>query len=174
MKQADQLAEAIEEMQPGFLVNKVYFDAYKRSSLGTYPDVHNEIEKLLKSGQLLINYTGHGSTTHWADESVWTQTDINNSSYKHLPVWVTATCDFTRFDDVTTSAGESVFLNPTSGGIALFTTTRVVFSGNNANLNKALIDNLFQEDANSRYTLGEAMMYTKRQLNDSNLSLIHI
>ena len=168
MKQADQLAEAIEEMQPGFLVNKVYFDAYKRSSLGTYPDVHNEIEKLLKSGQLLINYTGHGSTTHWADESVWTQTDINNSSYKHLPVWVTATCDFTRFDDVKTSAGESVFLNPTSGGIALFTTTRVVFSGNNANLNKALIDNLFQEDANSRYTLGEAMMYTKRQLNDSN------
>ena len=168
MKQADQLAEAIEEMQPGFLVNKVYFDAYKRSSLGTYPDVHNEIEKLLKSGQLLINYTGHGSTTHWADESVWTQTDINNSSYKHLPVWVTATCDFTRFDDVKTSAGESVFLNPTSGGIALFTTTRVVFSGNNANLNKALIDNLFQEGANSRYTLGEAMMYTKRQLNDSN------
>ena len=168
MKQADQLAEAIEEMQPGFLVNKVYFDAYKRSSLGTYPDVHNEIEKLLKSGQLLINYTGHGSTTHWADESVWTQTDINNSSYKHLPVWVTATCDFTRFDDVNTSAGESVFLNPTSGGIALFTTTRVVFSGNNANLNKALIDNLFQEGANSRYTLGEAMMYTKRQLNDSN------
>ena len=168
MKQADQLAEAIEEVQPGFLVNKVYFDAYKRSSLGTYPDVHNEIEKLLKSGQLLINYTGHGSTTHWADESVWTQTDINNSSYKHLPVWVTATCDFTRFDDVKTSAGESVFLNPTSGGIALFTTTRVVFSGNNANLNKALIDNLFQEDANSRYTLGEAMMYTKRQLNDSN------
>lgn len=51
-----------------------------------------------------------------------------------------------------TSAGESVFLNPTSGGIALFTTTRVVAaSGNNANLNKALIDNLFQEDANSRY-----------------------
>lgn len=168
MKQADQLAEAIEETQPGFLVNKVYFDAYKRSSLGSYPDVHNEIEKLLKSGQLLINYTGHGSTTHWADESVWTQTDINNSSYKHLPVWVTATCDFTRFDDVKTSAGESVFLNPTSGGIALFTTTRVVFSGNNANLNKALIDNLFQEGANSRYTLGEAMMYTKRQLNDSN------
>ena len=54
-------------------------------------------------------------------------------------MWVTATCDFTRFDDVKTSAGESVFLNPTSGGIALFTTTRVVFSGNNANLNEAAI-----------------------------------
>ena len=169
MKQADQLAEAIEEMQPGFLVNKVYFDAYKRSSLGTYPDVHNEIEKLLKSGQLLINYTGHGSTTHWADEKRMGHKPISIiPAISICRVWVTATCDFTRFDDVKTSAGESVFLNPTSGGIALFTTTRVVFSGNNANLNKALIDNLFQEDANSRYTLGEAMMYTKRQLNDSN------
>lgn len=168
MSQADQIADDIAENHSGFLVNKVYFDAYKRSNLGTYPDVHDEIEKLLKSGQLLINYTGHGSTTHWADEAVWTQADINNSSYENLPVWVTATCDFTRFDDVKTSAGESVFLNPASGGIALFTTTRVVFSGSNFSLNKALIDNLFQENVNDRYTLGEAMMYTKRQLWDTN------
>lgn len=70
MKQVDQLAEAIEEMQSGFLVNKVYFDVYRRSSLGTCPDVRNGIEKLSKSGQLPVNYMGHGSTTHWADESV--------------------------------------------------------------------------------------------------------
>ncbi len=38
------------------------------------------------------------------------------SSYTKLPIWVTATCDFTRFDDVNTSAGESVFLNANSGG----------------------------------------------------------
>ena len=164
MKQADQLAEAIEEMQPGFLVNKVYFDAYKRSSLGTYPDVHNEIEKLLKSGQLLINYTGHGSTTHWADESVWTQTDINNSSYKHLPVWVTATCDFTRFDDLNTSAGEDVFLNKSSGGIALFTTVRVAYSRPNFPINDNVIRNLFERNNGRRRTLGEVMQATKNTL----------
>ena len=169
MEFADQLAGYVESEHPEFLVNKLYYDAYKKDmTAGTYPDVRSGLQKLLKDGLLLFNYTGHGGTTALSDEKVLTQTDINQFTYTHLPVWVTATCDFTRFDDVKTSAGESVFLNPTSGGIALFTTTRVVFSGNNANLNKALIDNLFQEGANSRYTLGEAMMYTKRQLNDSN------
>ena len=164
MKQADQLAEAIEEMQPGFLVNKVYFDAYKRSSLGTYPDVHNEIEKLLKSGQLLINYTGHGSTTHWADESVWTQTDINNSSYKHLPVWVTATCDFTRFDDLNTSAGEDVFLNKSSGGhCAVYDCSCRLFQ-TNFPINDNVIRNLFERNNGRRRTLGEVMQATKNTL----------
>ncbi len=168
MNQANQIADAIEEEHPEFMVNKIYFDAYTKNSQGTYPDVHNAIGRALRDGQLLINYTGHGGTTHWADEAVWTQSDISNSTYEHLPVWITATCDFTRFDDVATSAGESVFLNPTSGGIALFTTTRVVYSGDNFTLNQRLIDNLFQREADQRLTLGEAMMYTKRALSGSN------
>ena len=75
---------------------------------------------------------------------MWTQTDILQSTYTKLPIWVTATCDFTRFDDVNTSAGESVFLNAKSGGIALFTTTRVVVSSGNSALNKELYRNLFE------------------------------
>ena len=166
--QADQMCELLEENHPEFVVHKIYFDAYKRDAQGTYPDVHNELQKQLRNGQLLVNYTGHGSTTHWADEAVWTQNDINSSTYTRLPIWITATCDFTRFDDVVTSAGESVFLNPTSGGIALFTTTRVVFSNQNFTLNRQLINNLFQQDASERRTLGEAMMRTKQQIYDSN------
>ena len=96
----------------------MYFDAYKRSSLGTYPDVHNEIEKLLKSGQLLINYTGHGSTTHWADESVWTQTDINNSSYKHLPGVGDGYLRFYRLTMLKTSA-VNLFLESYQSGVSL-------------------------------------------------------
>lgn len=168
MEQADQLAESVEASNPGFLTNKVYLDAYKRDNSGGYPDVHRKIDKLLKEGQALINYTGHGSTTAWSDEYVWTQTDILQSTYTNLPVWITATCDFTRFDDPKTSAGESVFLNPTSGGIALFTTTRVVYSENNFNLNKVLFAHLFQDGKTARGTLGEAMMSTKRSLVDAN------
>lgn len=167
-EQADWLAEYIEENHPEFLTNKVYFDAYKRDNSGTYPDVHNRIASLLKSGQLLINYVGHGSTTAWSDEYVWTQSDIQQSTYTNLPVWVTATCDFTRFDAPATSAGESVFLNATSGGIALFTTTRVVYSSNNFSLNQALFANLFEKNNGVRRTLGEAMMETKRSLRDRN------
>ena len=80
-----------------FLTNKVYFDAFKRDNSGTYPDVRKRISELLKKGQLLINYTGHGNTTAWSDEYVWTQTDILQSTYTKLPIWVTATCRFYPF-----------------------------------------------------------------------------
>ena len=168
-EQADQLAEYIEREHNEFLTNKVYFDAFKRSNDGSYPGVHNRIKELLKRGQFLINYTGHGGTTAWSDEHVWTQSDILQSTYTKLPVWVTATCDFTRFDDPATSAGESVFLNPKSGGIALFTTTRVVESSANARLNEELYRQLFQRKADgTARTLGEAMMETKRNLSGTN------
>lgn len=168
-EQADELARFIEENHGAFLTNKVYFDAFKRDNSGTYPDVRKRISELLKKGQLLINYTGHGNTTAWSDEYVWTQTDILQSTYTKLPIWVTATCDFTRFDDVNTSAGESVFLNAKSGGIALFTTTRVVVSSGNSALNKELYRNLFERESDGRArTLGEAMMETKRKLSGIN------
>lgn len=168
-EQAEVLAQYIEANCPAILTNKVYFDTYKRSNTGGYPDVHEKIASLLKSGQLLINYTGHGNTTSWADEHVWTQNDIEQSTYTRLPVWVTATCDFTRFDAVTTSAGESVFLNPTSGGIALFTTTRTVESSGNAALNQRLYQYLFTPKADGEYrSLGEAMMETKCALTGVN------
>lgn len=167
-EQADELARFIEDKREGFLTNKVYFDAFKRDNSGTYPDVRKRIAELLKKGQLLINYTGHGNTTAWSDEYVWTQTDIMQSTYTRLPIWVTATCDFTRFDDVRTSAGESVFLNATSGGIALFTTTRVVESSGNAALNKELYRNLFDKEQGKARTLGEAMRETKRKLSGIN------
>lgn len=168
-EQADRLAEYIESEHNSFVTNKVYFDAFKRSNNGSYPDVHNRIKNLLKDGQLLINYTGHGNTIALSDEYVWTQSDIQQSTYTKLPVWVTATCDFTRFDEPATSAGESVFLHAKSGGIALFTTTRVVESSANARLNEELYRQLFQRklDGSAR-TLGEAMMETKRNLNGIN------
>ena len=37
--------------------------------------------------------------------------DITKMTSPRLPLWITATCDFTRFDDIQTSAGEQAFLN---------------------------------------------------------------
>lgn len=110
MEFADQLAGYVESEHPEFLVNKLYYDAYKKDmTAGTYPDVRSGLQKLLKDGLLLFNYTGHGGTTALSDEKVLTQTDINQFTYTHLPVWVTATCDFTRFDDLNTSAEKMSF-----------------------------------------------------------------
>ena len=165
MEFADQLAGYVESEHPEFLVNKLYYDAYKKDmTAGTYPDVRSGLQKLLKDGLLLFNYTGHGGTTALSDEKVLTQTDINQFTYTHLPVWVTATCDFTRFDDLNTSAGEDVFLNKSSGGIALFTTVRVAYSRPNFPINDNVIRTLFERNNGRRRTLGEVMQATKNTL----------
>lgn len=173
MSQSNTEADYIEDNHPEFLVNKVFFDTYKKDYSGhtTYPDVQAQIQTLLNNGLLLINYTGHGDTQSWSDEKVLTQTDILQSTYTCLPVWVTATCDFTRFDEPVTSAGEDIFLHRTSGGIGLFTTTRAVYPEPNFRINKELIANLFEKNNGRRRTLGEVMRETKCNLGDDSNKL---
>lgn len=164
MDQSNQLTDIVNTNRPEFNISKLFFDAYKKDRTGgnaSYPDVKNALQKQLKNGVFLLNYTGHGGTEALSDEKVITKSDIVQASYEHLPLWITATCDFTRFDAMTTSAGEEVFLNEKSGGIALYTTTRVVMPGPNFRLNKALIEHLFAPLSGKRYTLGEVMKETK-------------
>lgn len=173
-QQADALAEYINTSHPEFLTNKIYFDSYKKDvsgGLSTYPDVKTNIQRQLRNGLLLINYTGHGSTTSWSDERVLTESDITQSTYTRLPIWITATCDFCRFDAPVTSAGEQVFLHRISGGIGLFTTTRVAYSNPNFTINDRLIRNLFEKNNGHRLTLGEVMKATKRSLGSSRYKL---
>jgi hypothetical protein len=173
MRQANELGDSIiTKNHPEYLVNKLFFDAYRKN--GNYPAVRSSIQKQLKDGLFLINYTGHGNTRSWSDEDVLNQQDIAGFTYPRLPLWITATCDFTRFDDVPTSAGENVFLKK-SGGIALFTTTRVVFSGDNFVLNRRLLTALFERDENGkRPALGDVMRKTKEYTNDNKLNFILI
>lgn len=172
VKQANDLTEIVNVNRPDFHINKLYYDSYKKDRTGgnaTYPDVKSTLQKLFKNGLFLFNYTGHGGTEALSDERIVTRSDIIQSTYEHLPLWITATCDFTRFDALNTSAGEEVFLNEKSGGIALYTTTRTVDSYSNFDLNEALIQRLFTPANGQHYTLGEVMRETKVSLgNDAN------
>jgi hypothetical protein len=166
MEQSDSLTRYIEYNHPEFIAKKLFFDAYKLSYSGgkpTYPEIRTNIQKELKNGVLIINYTGHGDAASWAEERVMTQTDINNATYTNLPLWITAACDFAPFDAPSTSAGEDVFLNKKSGGIALFTTARVAYREPNFVINKLFLENLFQKHDGRHQTLGEVMMNTKRE-----------
>lgn len=175
MRQANELAQIVQENYPEFRINKLYFDAYTKERTGgnaSYPDVESNLQKQLKNGLMVLNYVGHGNTTSLSDEHVVTQSAIQQYNYPYLSLWITATCDFTRFDALSTSAGESVFLNEKSGGIALFTTTRTVFSGNNANINRALINNLFEKDENGKHlTLGTIIRNAKQALSGDDNKL---
>ncbi len=142
LNQANTLAEYVSDNYPEYHVEKIYFDAYKQVSTPggkRYPDVTESINTRVESGALFINYTGHGGEVGLAHERVLGIPDIENwSNYDRLPVFVTATCEFSRFDDPDrTSAGELVFKLRNGGGIALFTTTRATYGNPNFSLNRS-------------------------------------
>lgn len=158
------MAGHINAQYPVGRIQKVYFDAYRQVSRpgGTrYPEVNRDINARMNLGALIVGYMGHGGINGWAEERVLTIPEIQawNSGSK-LPMMLTATCEFTRYDNPTfTSAGEWVLLNPVGGAIALMTTTRVTFTNFNFSLSTRVYrDELFRRDANGYQTLGEVFM----------------
>lgn len=163
--QADALANMVGWAHPEFMINKIYVDTYTRvtgASGVTVPDANTKFAELMNAGLLMLNYTGHGSTSQWADEKLLLNKDVETMNNKCLPLWVTATCDFSRFDAAETSGGELVFIKENGGGIALFSTTRIVYSSNNYTINKCFLDNIFAKNNGIRYTLGNIMNLAKR------------
>jgi hypothetical protein len=171
----DQLTPGIEEKHPIYNINKVYLDAYQQISTSggaRYPEVNSRINELVQNGVLIMNYTGHGGETGWATESILTLNDINSwTNFTHMPVFVTATCEFSRFDDPgRVSAGEQTFLNPSGGGVALFTTTRLANAGNNIELTIDLYDTIFSIVNGNFPRFGDIIAYAKNQ--NSGVSMI--
>ncbi len=105
-----------------------------------------------------------------------------------LPLFITATCEFSRFDDADfniitreftgkTSAGEMVLLNENGGAIALMSTTRVVYSAPNYFLNRNIYNAAFKRDSEGNpMRLGDIIMTAKRNSgtgsNKRNFSLL--
>nr|MBQ5605299.1 type IX secretion system sortase PorU [Bacteroidales bacterium] len=171
---ADALADIVRLSHPEFTINKIYVDAFNRENAASgskTPDANRRFKQLLSQGLLMLNYSGHGSTTAWTEEGLLSITDIKEMKNTRLPLWVTATCDFCRYDDISTSGGEQVFLNENGGAIAMVTTSRVVYSEPNFRLNKAFIQEVFKKEKGERLSLGEIMCHTKQSsslYNDRN------
>jgi hypothetical protein len=122
-------------------VRKVYIDAYKQQNLGgsqRYPEAQEAIKKEFEKGTLIFNYVGHGGEEYLATEKVIDIPLITGlKNIDNLPVFFTATCEFSRYDDARRkSAGEYVITNPVGGAVAMFTTVRVVGAGDNADLTR--------------------------------------
>ncbi len=166
MSQAESLADYVNQAYPAFFTDKIYLDAYKEISTPSgqrYPDVNVAINNQVKQGTLVMNYTGHANEKNLADEDVLDISGINSwTNFNRFPIFVTATCEFSRFDGNDTSAGEYILLNPVGGGVGLFSTTRLVYSGANFVLNSKFFNYIFAKDQNgNRLRLGEVMRLAK-------------
>ncbi len=137
---ADQLSKMIGD---DFLTKKIFLDAYPQISVSNgqrVPAVNTEIKNAINRGSLILNYTGHGGVSGWAQEQVLTLTDMLSArGNNNLPLLVTATCDFGRYDDLSQVSGaELMVLSPKGAAIGALITTRPVYSSTNFLLNSAM------------------------------------
>ena len=167
MNDANNIANVVTNNYPGYQTKKVMWDAYTRvttSTGNTYPDATKEIKQLQASGALIIDYSGHGSEINISHERVLILKDFQQFSNTNLPLWVTASCDISPFDGVDDNIGVAMLLNKKGGAVATFTTTRTVYQGYNASLNKAYIRYVLDNTGDRPVTIGEAQRMAKNQM----------
>ena len=176
LHQAEQLTGIVGANYPLFNVNKIYFDAYKLIEIpggSRFPDVNPTINNAVSKGSLIINYTGHGGETGWSYEQALTAADINSwNNADKLPVFITATCEFSRFDNPERfTAGEMVILHPNGGAIALYSTTRLAFAGLNILLDTCFFHHLMDKASDGQYVkMGDLIRISKNN-NHNNFQL---
>ncbi len=162
----DQVAELTQSLNQDILVRKLYLDAYKQetfSSTESYPMAEQILDNYIKQGVLMINFMGHGSHLNWTNEKILTTSKIQSMVNDKYPIYVTATCDFSSYDQTEDSGGELLLWNNTGGTMALITTSRTVYTDGNKTLNLNLSTNLFKRDSqtNLPLTIGEILTKSK-------------
>ena len=189
MQRADKLSKSIQDQYKGYIVEKVYLDAYPQFNTATgssYPDAKQDLLGLLDKGVLIYLYSGHGGENQITGERTLEKSDVMKMKNKHyLPLFITATCQFSRFDHVSmmdiesdwnsvgalTTLGEEALLNPEGGAIALFGTTRLVYGGYNEILLTETVPYLLNRNKGTHYRLGDVLRQAKN--NPANTNLIN-
>lgn len=169
LSDADYIANKVKTNHPEYNIDKIYSDAYIQYTTPggqRYYEASKAIDHRVDIGCLVMNYTGHGGEVGLGHERFLEIGQIQSYTNKNnMPLFVTATCEFSRFDDPDrTSAGELCFLNPTGAAIALLTTVRLAFSNTNFTLNSNLYDFIFDTLPGGKMpALGDIVKLTKKK-----------
>jgi hypothetical protein len=163
---ADFFAKQINAQYPDYQTDKIYVDAFPlivSPGIQRSPEAKTKLIQTLQQGVLIMNYNGHGSEDGLTDEQIFRIGDVQSlTNYNTMPLMLTATCQFGRFDNPNLVSGaELSILNPNGGAIALLTTTRPVYQNTNFVINKAFYESVFKPINGKMPRLGDVMIYTK-------------
>ena len=175
----DNLGNQIFAQKPFVNLKKIHTDAYiqETSSGGNrYPKAREDFINAFNQGGLVINYFGHGGEDGLAKERIWEKSDGQNLSNQFkYPLFVTITCEFTRFDNpFRPTAGEYVYWNPKGGAISMVTTTRQIGIGTGQQINEAFSANLYGFGTNDLTSVAEALRKSKSQYSSNALMVFYI
>ncbi len=164
---AEIMAATVDSLDPMYNNTKVYLDnmPFVSTPGGTRsPESNKAINDQVFRGTFMINYSGHGNTKTLAHERILTADDFNTwKNMDKLPFMVTATCDFSQFDNpAEVSSGERLVLRKDGGAIAMLTTTQAVYAGPNRDINRQFLETQFTQDARGNWhTFGDAFRIGK-------------
>ncbi|MCK9301613.1 MAG: type IX secretion system sortase PorU [Bacteroidales bacterium] len=167
LQNADAYASIVETNNKEYSTNKIYSGAYTQTNVAgrqRYPEVNDAINARIGLGTLIFCYAGHGGEQGLALEEIMTTADINSwRNYNKLAFFITATCEFSRYDDpARVAAGESVFLNTKGGAVSMLTTVRLTNVSGNETLCTNFFNNVFNKnDNNEYYNIGDICMIAK-------------
>lgn len=156
----------------GGRTKKIYLFNYAEEISGAgrqLPGATKDFINTLNDGTLVMNYSGHGNAQNLTDEELYSSDYISQLTNRNkLAIFVTATCQFGRYDDINAQSGaEKLVFADNGGAVASFTTTRVVYTSSNPNslnygLNIELSKNMIERDENGEpLPLGDIYLRTK-------------
>ena len=167
------LTDVIHNQKPFINYKKILLDSYQQvSSAGgdRYPKAKEEMFNAFEKGALVFNYLGHGGEDGLTNERIWEKSDGENFSnqYKY-PLFITITCDFSRFDNpLKPTAGEYTYWNPKGGAISMITTIRSIGQGSAQIFNNTLAEKLFSYGSNNYVSIAEALRQAKFANNNNS------
>ncbi|MEP1093977.1 MAG: type IX secretion system sortase PorU [Cyclobacteriaceae bacterium] len=166
---AEQLSELVDTTYSQYRIEKILLDSFDQVVTANNDEISPETTRALKArikeGTFSINFIGHGNERLWMSEQVLTNNVIEKlTNLDKMPVFITATCEFGRYDDPSVESGaEKLLLSENGGAIALLTTSRPVFASTNFELNEAFHRNVFRKVDGQSQRLGDIIRITKNE-----------
>lgn len=173
----DELGDEISLQKPFVNVYKIHSDAFQQqSSAGgdRYPQVNEAIENAIEVGSLVVSYLGHGGEERLAAESIVTANETSNlDNGERLPLVMTVTCEYGKFDNPERpTGGEDMFWNPDGGAVALLTTTREINVSLGVDFNQQLVAEIFSFGSTIIESVGENLRQAKNNISSANRRVV--
>ena len=173
----DNLANTLTAQKPFVNVKKIHTDAYLQQVAAggeRYPEAKKDFLDALALGALVFNYFGHGNEESLARERLFEKLDAQNLTNRYrYPLFITITCEFTRFDDPGRfTGGEYMYWNKSGGAIGLIATTRQIGVTTGFVMNNLLNEDLYAFGSNDYPSIAEALRLTKLDTGSDNRRVV--
>lgn len=173
----DALANTLVVQKPFVNVKKIHTDNYiQQVAAGgeRYPDAKADFLDAMELGALVFNYFGHGNEESLARERLFEKIDAQNLTNKYrYPLFITITCEFTRFDDPNRfTGGEYMYWNVNGGAIGLIATTRQIGITTGYNMNNVFSEEVYAFGSTNYPTIAEALRLTKLRTGTDNRRVV--